>query len=105
MKAWLSIVALAVPLTGCAGQMTDRASRVRMAEADAVKECQFLGQVTGTSTLTGVARHSGYQNAINELLDEAAGRGASHVLLSRDNRPAYWTFAQNVRGEAYRCKQ
>ena len=105
MKALIATVALASSLTGCAGQMTERASRVRMAEAEAVKECQFLGQVTGTSTLTGIARHSGYQNALNELLDEAAERGASHVMLSRDSRPAYWTFAQNVRGEAYRCKQ
>lgn len=98
-----SFLLVAVVLAGCSAPMSQRAAMVRMTNAETVKDCAFLGQATGSSTLTGIARHSGYQNAINELLDRAAGMGASHVVLSPNSRPAYWTFEQNVMAEAYRC--
>lgn len=86
---------------GCSTTMTQRASMVRLATPEDVKTFKFLGRVQGSSSLTGVSRQTGYANAKNELLDNAAALGATHVVMIGDKGPVYWTFSQRLEGEAY----
>ena len=98
------VVALTTLLSGCATDMSDRASRVQIINQDQAKQYQFVANVTGSSTLTGVARHTGYQNAINEALDNAAKAGAQYVVIDPNSAPSYWTTSEVVRATAYKNK-
>ena len=76
---------------------------VRVVTADQVQGYQFLGTITASSSLSGVLQHTGYENALNELLEKAAQRGATHVVLDPKSEPHYWTTSQHIRGDAYRA--
>jgi hypothetical protein len=90
-------------LVGCATTMSDQASRIRIITAEEAKQCDFIGLIEGASNLSGVARHTGYQNALNEVLDKAAAKGANSVALDPRSKPAYWTTSQIIRAEAFKC--
>ncbi len=95
--------AAALVLAACATPLSDRAAKVRIVHStEEVKGYTFLGQVVGSSAMTGVMRHQGMENAVNEVLDKAAAMGATHVLMP-DKKASYWTFSENVRGEAYKA--
>jgi hypothetical protein len=89
-------------LVGCATTMSERASRVQVISASEAKQYQFVANLSSSSSLTGVARHTGYQNALNELLDKAAAAGAEFVVLDPSSGPSYWTTSEVVRGTAYK---
>ncbi|MDJ0032326.1 hypothetical protein [Pantoea ananatis] len=55
-----SVLVVITMLAGCATNMSERASRVQIISAEDAKQYQFVANLTGTSTLTGVARHTGY---------------------------------------------
>ncbi len=60
-------------------------------------ECQYLGEVLGFSSWSLFrSKDVAHNNALNELLDNAAELGATHVFVNRGN---YST----LRGEAYLC--
>ncbi|MCW0935796.1 hypothetical protein WKH27_02395 [Pantoea agglomerans] len=99
-----SVLVVITMLAGCATNMSERASRVQIISAEDAKQYQFVANLTGTSTLTGVARHTGYQNALNEVLDKAATAGAQYVVLDPNSAPSYWTTSEVVRGTAYKNK-
>ena len=99
---WVSLVLTSVLLAGCATSMSDRASRVQVITKDEAKGYQFVANVSGSSTLTGVARHTGYQNAMNEVLDNAAKAGAQFVVIDPDSAPSYWTTSEVIRASAYK---
>lgn len=74
-----------------------------MVPASAVAGFVHLGQVAGTSLQTGIGKDAGYANARNELLDNAAALGATHVVLTDDRGAGrYWALSQQLHGEAYR---
>lgn len=94
-------------LTSCASEMSTRATRVRLVPIEKLQDvertCNFLGNVQGQSyPLAGclcwwcVARSVSYNNAMNELLDNAAEIGATHVFVTPGTYP-------DLRGVAYRC--
>ena len=91
--------------SGCATAMSARASRVHIISADAAAQCQFVSNVSASSGLTGVARYTGYQNALNSLLDKVAADDANSVVLDPHNGAAYWTTSEVVRGTAYNCRK
>jgi hypothetical protein len=97
-------VVVVLVLTGCATTMSDRASRIRIIAAGEAKQYEYVGLIEGSSSLSGVARHTGYQNALNEVLDKAAGKGAEFVVLDPNSKPAYWTTSQVIRAEAFKRK-
>ena len=83
--------------------MSERAAHVQIITAEEAKQYEFVSQLSSSSSLTGVARHTGYQNALNDVLDKAAAEGAQFVVL--DSRgPAYWTTSEVVRATAYKRK-
>ncbi|KAF1371383.1 hypothetical protein [Yokenella regensburgei] len=91
-------------MTGCATSMSERASHVQVISQDAAKQYEFVANVSGSSTLTGVARHTGYQNAMNELLDNAAKIGAQFVVIDPASAPSYWTTSEVIRATAFKKK-
>ena len=98
-------VGMLLMLIGCATTMSDRASRIRIINAEEAKQYDYVGLIQGSSSLSGVARHTGYQNALNEVLDEAAAKGAEFVVLDPKSKPSYWTTSQVIRAEAFKRKK
>lgn len=105
MKNKFCYVAMLLVLFGCATTMSDRASRIRIITAEEAKQYDYVGLLQGSSSLSGVARHTGYQNALNEVLDEAAAKGAEFVVLDPNSAPSYWTTSQVIRAEAFKRKK
>lgn len=99
-----SMILLTSLLTGCATDMSDRASHVQIINQEQASHYQFVANITGSSTLTGIARHTGYQNAVNEVLDKAAEAGAQYVVIDPNSSPSYWTTSEVVRATAYKNK-
>jgi hypothetical protein len=105
--ALLSSLFAVVILSSCASDLSTRASQVYMVSALQVQrvesECQFLGSVRGSSFFWGGCclsylawRDVAYNNALNELLDNAAEIGATHVFVNLGT-------GEGLRGDAYRC--
>jgi len=101
-KLVLSVLLLA--LTGCATNLSERASHVQIISDDEAKQYEFVAQLTSSSSLTGIARKTGYQNALNDVLDQAAAKGADFIVLDERTGPAYWTTSEIVHAAAYRRK-
>ncbi|TXL77515.1 DUF4156 domain-containing protein [Vineibacter terrae] len=102
-RQWAAVtLAAAVATSGCATSLSEAGARVQIVGPDQVADYQYVGQVMGSSIQAGVARNQGYMNAVNELLEQAAAMGATHVVLTFNPGPAYWTWSQTVRGEAFR---
>lgn len=74
---------------------------VKVSGAEEVKSYKYLGVVESSSPLTGVARESGYRNALNDVMNKAADLGATHIVLDERSKPRYWTTSIIVRAEAY----
>ncbi len=77
---------------------------VKVATAEEVKGFEYLGVVEASSALTGMAKESGYRNALNEAMNKASALGATHLVLDERSKPRYWTTSIIVRAEAYRPK-
>lgn len=105
MKETFCYVGILLVLVGCATTMSDRASRIRIITAEEAKQYDYVGLIQGSSSLAGVARYTGYQNALNEVLDEAAAKGAEFVVLDQNSKPSYWTTSQVIRAEAFKRKK
>lgn len=99
-----SLILLTTLLSGCATDMSERASHVQIVNEEQASQYQFVANITGTSSLSGVSRQTGYQNAINELLDKAAESGAQYVVIDPKSSPSYWATSQVVRATAYKNK-
>ena len=87
-------------IIGCATTQSGSAARVRDADMKTVQNCQFVGDVHGTSGWGNLAASAGIQNAKNEAREQAATMGASHII---------WTgtaggYSPYVTGKAYNCR-
>jgi hypothetical protein len=96
-------------LASCSSTLSTRASHVRLVSAVQAQEvetqCEFLGNVSGTPSFWGYVFYGfglwgsywTYSNeALNEMLDNAAELGATHVFVNRGN-------SLELRGEAFVC--
>ncbi|HEX7917118.1 hypothetical protein [Rudaea sp.] len=101
----LTLISLVLLLSACATTLTERASHIQIITSDEAKQYQFVAQVSASSSLTGVARHTGYQNALNNVLDQAAAKGAQFIVLDPNSEPSYWTTSEVVRATAYKRTQ
>jgi len=104
---FLPCLLISLVLTSCASDLSTRGSRVYMVSAIQIQrvesECEFLGNVRGASFFWGACclsylawRDVAYNNALNELLDNAAEIGATHVFVNLGT-------GEGLRGDAYRC--
>lgn len=92
---------IALLLAGCATQPVNQATNVVLTkDTNVVARCQNLGQIHTSSFMGGIMHSQGYENALVDLKNRAAARGATHVLLM-DVSSGY--TGSNVLGDAYRC--
>jgi len=102
VRLFFSLLLSWVILSGCAGKdISMRASLVKLVTADQAHileyECQYLGNIIGASYWYQLRSEDiAHNNALNELLDNAAELGATHVFVNRGN----YSY---LRGEAYLC--
>lgn len=92
-------------LLGCATTPSESASRINIISSDEARQYDYIGRIQGSSVLTGVARETGYQNALNEVLTKAAAEGAQFVVIDENSKPAYWTTSEVISAAAYKRKQ
>lgn len=103
----LAFLLISMIVASCASDLSTRASRIYMVSALQIQrvesQCEFLGTVKGSSFFWGGCclsylawRDVAYNNALNELLDNAAEIGATHVFVNLGT-------GEGLRGEAYRC--
>ncbi|WP_434639646.1 hypothetical protein ACMYSK_01420 [Klebsiella sp. I138] len=100
----ISVSLMLMTLAGCATNMSERAAHVQVISQEQAQQYKFVSNITGSSTLTGVARHTGYQNAMNEVLDKAAEKGAQYVVIDPGSAPSYWATSEIIRATAYKDK-
>ena len=94
------IALLALPfVAACATSRSQAAMRVQEADASVVAGCTFLGEVSGTSGWGGLAASTGIENAKNQALDQAAKKGATHVVWNA----LAGGWGPSASGKAYRC--
>lgn len=101
-KPILMLTACALPaafLMGCATARSPAAAKVQEADATMVAGCTYLREVSGTSGWGGLAASTGIENAKNEALDQAAKKGATHVVWNAMDGG----WSPSVSGKAYRC--
>jgi hypothetical protein len=98
-----AFAACSLALAAC--ETTDpgqRAQPVRIVMAQDVRGATPVGQVYGSSSLTGLSRSQGYNEALAEVVEKAAALGATDVVLHHTPRPSYWSTTTTIRGDAYR---
>jgi hypothetical protein len=93
------IIALCL-VSSCATTLSPAAAKVQTADSNMVSNCKFIGTMFGSSGMTGVARSIGADNARNDVLEQAAAKGATHVVWEGASDD-YW--GPNARGNAYKC--
>lgn len=109
IKAIMMLVCLVTPLflSSCATHIASRATQVRLVSAlraqDVENACEFLGHVTGSDFPYGgclswwdVWQRIAYNNALNELMNNASELGATHLFVNLG-------YYYDLRGEAYVC--
>ena len=85
---------------GCATTLSWSAASISEADPDRVRGCAFLGTIHGDSMIAGLRSATGRQNSRNEVLEEAARRGANRVVwVSEDSGFS----GSTATGRAYRC--
>lgn len=96
--AMLSILVLCA----CATATPQGSSIVIVAERQALgAQCQSLGQMQAQSGWGGLAATgAGYNDALNDLKNQAAARGGTHLLMINSSNTVGGT---NMIGDAYRC--
>ncbi|HIJ39784.1 MAG TPA: hypothetical protein HPP90_01720 [Deltaproteobacteria bacterium] len=94
-------------LSSCGPPLATRASRVRIVNVEQIREvenqCEFLANVRGSNMFAyccifswGFLNDTFYGGAFNELLDNAAELGATHVFVNQGDGPY-------LIGEAFFC--
>lgn len=91
----------ALLLAGCATSPTAVATNVTLVkDVNLIVRCQNLGQIHTSSLMGGILQSQGYDNALTDLKNQAASRGATHILLMNISS-GY--AGSNMLGDAYRC--
>jgi hypothetical protein len=76
----LSLLALPVLFCcGCAVELTQQGWAVQVADENIVRQCKYLGDVTGESTDAATSR--------NDVRNQAASLGATHVVFVSQTPP------------------
>ena len=102
MRDTLPGLCSALMLSACVTALTQGGSSVRVtSNPDVVSECEFLGEVQGSSQTGGALAGRGDRDAMNEVRNAAAELGGNVVFLMTSS--AGFTGARS-RGEAYKCE-
>jgi hypothetical protein len=95
------LACLSLLLPACISTQTPAAAKVKATDEWKVKDCTFLGEVTGTSgsTVIGLATDATVESAQNDGADKAASMGATHVVWGKYSGGQTTT----ILGRAYKC--
>jgi LDH2 family malate/lactate/ureidoglycolate dehydrogenase len=93
-------IVIILMVSGCATTLTPSAARIMDADMKVTENCQFVGDVHGSSGWGNLAASTGMENAKNEAKEKAAAMGATHIV---------WTgmaggYSPYASGKAYLCK-
>ena len=80
-------VMMAAGLVGCATSGRDLVSTVKIVDAAAVVNCQYLDDVHGTSGYYGIFASRGFEIARKRALAQAAKIGATHIVWQPSTHP------------------
>ena len=86
-------------LVGCA---STPAPNLIEADAKMVEQCQFIGDVVGTSKLGIALQEHSQQAARDKMMRKAADMGATHVVI-QSIAPATMGGGASAHAKAYRC--
>ncbi len=100
LALFLTIFFLTSVLSGCATTPSPRALSIQDADYRKVENCQFIGDVHGSSGWGNLAASTGIQNAKNEAREQAAAMGATHIVWVQ----VAGGYSPYAVGKAYRCK-
>lgn len=94
----VSAIALLALLSGC---LPAAKKQTAIADADAkmVEDCQFVGEVNGTSGFAFAAAELGVSRAQNQARQAAAKLGATHIVWGGIGT----SWGSSASGKAYRC--
>ena len=98
----LLVVLVSAGLVGCATTGLDTNSTVKIVDAAAVVNCQYLDDVFGTSGYYGVFASRGIEIARRRALAQAAKIGATHIVWLS---PTVGYGSTAVHAKAYRCPE
>lgn len=87
-------------ISGCATTPSSRASAVQDADQESVKNCEFVGSISGTSGWGNLAASTGINNAKNEAREQAGRLNATHIVWLS----VAGGYSPNVSGNAYKCR-
>lgn len=96
----LALIVLSILFTGCSTSLSPQAINVKDADFRTVENCQFAGDVHGSSGWGNLAASTGIQNAKNEAREQAAALGATHVIWGG----LAGGYSPYVSGKTYICK-
>jgi len=95
-------VMMAAGLVGCATSGRDLVSTVKIVDAAAVVNCQYLDDVHGTSGYYGIFASRGFEIARKRALAQAAKIGATHIVW----QPSTQGYGSTtIDAKAYRCRE
>ena len=99
----LSLISVSTFVSGCATTLSNKGAFVRVTnQAEEVKNCKYLGQVSASSSWGGFAATGiGFESAMNELKNKAAERGATVLLTQVISNTMGGT---RMIGDAYYCQ-
>lgn len=86
-------------LSGCASTASDQAKQIRDADQKMVADCQYLGDVYGSSGVGGINASIGMENAKIEAKEKAVKLNATHIDWSEVSGG----MSPSAYGKAYNC--
>ncbi len=96
----LPIVALSyLFVVGCASSPSEEVSMIKDANEKMVAECQYLGDVQGSSGFGGLMASQGIINSKIEAREAAAKLNATHIVW----RTVSGGYVPHADGSAYSC--
>jgi hypothetical protein len=98
----LKLVFINLVLAGCAGVGAQQfnAEGITLGDEGMVKDCKFLGDVTGLSSFYGLFSGPAYASARKLAVEQAQQLGATHVVFTGGSSHYGGTEAF---GRAYKC--
>ena len=95
----LYLSTIVITLAGCATELTQEGSAIRLVDSQADYNCKFVGTVTGSNSLGNSTAHDA-EGAMNEIRNRAAELGVNAIRVINVSTT---TEVTTIVGEALRC--
>lgn len=96
MKLLITTLALSVSFLGCSSRpVTADKKEIKVSREAPSKDCKEIGKLTGTTQSTKGTQ----EQALEDLKQEAANKGANYVIVKQ-----YSDAGTSVTGIAYECE-